>query len=501
MSIEATRALDNARLSKEHWRVWALSAMGIFLDGFDLFIIAIALPFINQQFSPSDHLQGLIVSAAPFGCILGATVFGRMTDKLGRKILLLLNILFFVIFAACTAFAWDVSSLILFRFLLGIGIGADYPVSSTYIVENMPKRLRGKMLVSGFGFQALGMLAAAATGLIIILVHPEVNAWRIMLGIAVIPAIIIMLLRLTLPESTRWLIHKGDLEKASAAASKMTGKKIKIDAIAASSEASFVDLFTPRYLKRTILTAGSWFIMDIVFYGINFFLPIILATLAFSHHTDYITKDIASIKGDAFTDIFLVVGIFVAILLVDTWGRIKLQSVGFIGMAVGFFLIASAHFFGGSGDTAYIVVLFAGFILFNLMVNMGPNPITFLLPAELFPTHIRATGHGFASACGKIGAALGGIGVPVLMIAIGIPETMAVAGILCLLGFILTAVLGYETKGKSLDDISGLQKTMTDAEVALLNVQRDIQKLNHDIKHVETALTKAIDKMRNMQQP
>jgi MFS family permease len=501
MSVQATRALDNARLSKEHWRVWVLSAMGIFLDGFDLFIIGIALPFINQEFSPSHNLQGFIVAAAPLGCILGATIFGRMTDKLGRKILLLLNILFFVVFAACTAFAWDVSSLILFRFLLGIGIGADYPVSSTYIVENMPKRLRGKMMVSGFGFQALGMITAAITGLVIILIHPEVNAWRIMLGIAVVPAIFIMLMRLTLPESTRWLIHKGDLEKASAAASKMTGKNIKIDAIEASSEASFVDLFMPRYIKRTILTAGSWFIMDVVFYGINFFLPIILGYMAFAGHAGFAAKDIAAIKGDAFTDIFLVIGIFVAIMLVDTWGRVKLQAVGFIGMAVGFFLVASAHFFGADGDTAYIVILFAGFILFNLMVNMGPNPITFLLPAELFPTHIRATGHGFASACGKVGAVVGGILVPVLIFSIGIPETMLLAGILCLVGFLLTAMLGYETKGKSLDQISNLQKTMTDAEVALLNVQRDIQKLNTDMKHVEAALTKAIERMRNMQQP
>lgn len=497
-AIDARQALDEAKLSKEHWRVWSLSAMGIFLDGFDLFIIAIALPFIIQQYHPSHALSGLIVSAAPLGCILGATVFGRLTDHVGRKVILLLNVLFFVIFAGATAFSWNIGSLIIFRFLLGIGIGADYPVSSTYIIENMPKRIRGKMLVGGFGFQALGVLAAAATGLILIHIHPEINVWRWMLGIAVIPATIILLLRFTLPESTRWLIHKGDHAKATQVANRMTGRKIKIEALEAAEESSFLDLFTPRYAKRTIITSGTWFIMDVAFYGVNFFVPIILATLAFSSHGDFISRDIAATKGAALLDTSLVLGILLAIFLVEKWGRIKLQSVGFFGMAIGFFMIAASQLFDHS--TTEIVLLFAGFIIFNVTVNMGPNPITFLLPAESFPTHLRATGHGFAAASGKVGAALGGIIIPILISTVHVSMTMVIIGVLCLIGFFLTVMLGYETRGKSLDDIGRVQSTMTDAEVAILNVQRDIQRLTIDIKHVETALTKAIENMRRMQE-
>ncbi len=491
---EALAALDHAKLSKAHWKVWFLSAMGIFLDGFDLFIIAIALPFIMRAFHPSPLMAGLIVSAAPIGCIFGASVFGRLTDRLGRKTILLLDLLFFVIFAGMTAFAWSVTALIVFRFLLGIGIGADYPVSSTYITENMPKKLRGRMLISGFGFQALGLLAAAGVGIAILMLHPDTNAWRWMLGIAVVPAIIILLFRLTLPESTRWLIHKGKQEKAAEVTAKMTGRKIKLDALKASEAASFLDLFKPRYLRRTILTAGSWFIMDVAFYGIKFFIPVILAAMAFTHNGDFISKDITATKGAAFLDIFLVLGIFLAIWLVDRWGRIKLQSIGFLGMAIGFFMIASSAVF--HDHTVHVVMLFAGFILFNLTVNMGPNPITFLLPAELFPTHIRATGHGFAAACGKVGAAFGGILIPYLIATIHIPSTMLVIGIFCLFGFLLTAVMGYETSGKSLDEIGEIQTSMTEAEVALLHVQRDIRRLNNDISRVESALSLAVRALR-----
>ncbi len=491
---EILSALDDAKLSRAHWKVWFLSAMGIFLDGFDLFIIAIALPFIIREFHPSPLVAGLIVSAAPIGCILGASVFGRLTDKLGRKTILLLDLLFFVIFAGMAAFAWSAISLIAFRFLLGIGIGADYPVSSTYITENMPKKLRGRMLISGFGFQALGLLAAAGFGVLILTLRPEVSAWRWMLGISVIPATIILLFRLTLPESTRWLIHQGKQDKAAEVTAKMTGRKIKLDALKAADATSFLDLFKPRYLKRTILTAGSWFIMDIAFYGVKFFIPVILASMAFSHHGDFVSKEITATKGAAFLDIFLIVGIILAIWLADRWGRIKLQSIGFLGMTVGFFVIAASTLF--HYPSVHFIMLFAGFILFNVAVNMGPNPITYLLPAELFPTHIRATGHGFAAACGKVGAAFGGILIPYLIATIHIPATMLVIGIFCLFGFLMTAVMGYETAGKSLDDIGKIQTTMTEAEVALLHVQRDIRRLNNDISRVESALSLAVNALR-----
>jgi MFS family permease len=495
-AASATQAMDNATLSRTHWKVWFLSAMGIFLDGFDLFIIAVALPLLAAKFNTTPAELGLIGASAPIGCILGATVFGRFTDKLGRRMILLVDLLFFVVFAGMSALAWSVESLIFFRFLLGIGIGADYPVSSTYITENMPVRLRGRMLVSGFGFQALGALAGAVIGAIILKLDPQIDAWRWVLGIAVFPAIIILLFRLTLPESPRWLIHKGRHEEASAVASKMTGKQINIEAVAVSSKSSSWDLFSRRYIKRTILTSLSWFLMDIAFYGVGFFTTIILAAMAFTTQGDFITRATTATHGAAILDIFLVVGIILAILLVDKWGRVKLQALGFFGMAIGLFILAASALLANS--PAHLVLVFAGFILFNIMTNMGPNPTTFLLPAELFPTHLRATGHGFASACGKVGAAVGIFFLPVLKALIGLPYTIVILAFACLAGFVLTAALGYETKNKSLDEMERIETEMNSAEISLLHVQDDIKRLSVDLKRAEGALHTALQEIKRL---
>ena len=157
--IALHQALDEAPLSRLHWKIWFLSAMGIFLDGFDLFIIGVALPLISASMDADPWTVGLIGAAAPLGAMVGAFTLGPLTDRFGRKSMYLVDLFIFLVFTALSALAWGPLSLMTFRFLLGVGIGADYPISSSYIVEFMPARLRGKMLIGGFSFQAAGALA------------------------------------------------------------------------------------------------------------------------------------------------------------------------------------------------------------------------------------------------------------------------------------------------------------------------------------------------------
>ncbi len=118
------RAMDGSALSPLHWKIWGLSAMGIFLDGFDLFIIGVALPIIVKDMHPSPAMQGLIAAAAVVGAMIGAFIGGRLTDRFGRKAIYLIDLGFFIIFSVASAFAWDAWSLLILRFLLGIGVGA-----------------------------------------------------------------------------------------------------------------------------------------------------------------------------------------------------------------------------------------------------------------------------------------------------------------------------------------------------------------------------------------
>ncbi|MFZ9034845.1 MAG: MFS transporter [Francisellaceae bacterium] len=443
------------KFTRHHFKIWFLSAMGVFMDGFDLFIIAVAIPLIAHQcisdpaFAGHFYggsgtelatLLGLIGAATPIGAIFGAAIFGRFTDKLGRKAILILSIVFFVIFTAASAIAWGPISLIVFRFLLGIGIGADYPTGSTYVSETMPEHLKGKMLIGSFSFQAIGAISGAILGLIILVTYPETSSWRWMLGAGVIPAVIVLFLRMSLPESPKWLAEKAAAATRPSIAQSATKENIE--------KTSFLSLFNKKYARRTVLTSTSWFLMDVSLYGVGFFTPLILAGFG-SQNSDFIAQDIFATSSAIALDMFLIIGFIMALILVDRIGRIRLQKIGFLGMSAGLLLLAISTVYAGTIAT---ILLFAGFILFNIMVNCGPNPTTYMLPAEVFPTKIRATGHGFASCCGKTGAAVGIFILPVLKASWGLGPTMVVICITAFSGFIITALLGIETKGKTYEE-------------------------------------------------
>jgi MFS family permease len=461
---QLTEILDNAHMRPIHWRIWFLSAMGIFLDGFDLFIIGVAMPLISLTFKTTPHVVGLIGSAALIGAVFGAMIGGFLTDRFGRKLLYVFDIFVVVILCAFSAFSWSSLSLIVFRFLLGIGIGADYPICATYISAFMPKRLRGRMLIGAFSFQALGMFAAALVGLVILKIYPSEQAWRFMLGFATIPAVIIMLLRFTVPESARWCLEKGRHTQAAHIIGKMVPhKRDEIHALAAEAHRFYADiktkehqlasLFKPRYIRNTVLSSVPWFLMDIATYGIGIFTPIILGAMAFSGHgLNTIASDFKATEGAAFLDIFLALGFLLNILLIEKWGRIKLQLFGFGGMAIGLLVLAVSSILP-AGHALSMFLLFSGFTIFNLLMNMGPNATTFILPAELYPTKMRATGHGFAAAIGKIGAAVGIFLLPVTKAHFGLTFTLIMLAIFCVLAFMVTLVLRVETKGKSLEEL------------------------------------------------
>ena len=210
-------------------------------------------------------------------------------------------------------------------------------------------------------------------------------------------------------------------------------------------------LFSREYIRRTILATVPWFLMDIGLYGIGVFTPTILAVMAFTGHGSFIHKDILSTQGAVFLDIFLVVGFALSILLIERWGRIRLQWLGFLGMTVAMVLLALVGVPKGASEGT-VALVFIGFALFNLMVNMGPNATTWILPTEVFPTSLRASGHGLAAASGKFGAAIGIFLLPVIEKNLGIGWTLAMVAIASFLGLLITWFFGVETRGQSLEE-------------------------------------------------
>ena len=396
---------------------------------------------------------------------------GRLADIWGRKRFYVLNALIVAVFSLLAGLSTNLYALIIFQFCLGIGIGADYPICASYVSEFMPSRIRGRMLISAFSFQAIGMFAAAFVGFIILTIDPKVNAWHWMLAIGALPAAVLCILRMTVPESPRWCIENG--QKASAirtisqlshkskkAIYKMVQKEEKKLIKLPEKALPFSSLFRKEYLRQTILASVPWFLMDIATYGVGIFTPTIIATVLSGKGTDFISEDIVSIEGAAIIDIFLFLGLLTNILLVEKLGRIKLQLTGFIGMTVGLLVISFATCLTGTGSL-YMYLMFIGFIIYNFLMNMGPNATTFILPAELFPTKLRATAHGFSASFAKVGALLGIFFLPTVMNTFGIFITMLCMSIIAFLGFILTFIFKVETKGKSLEELSHLEAERT----------------------------------------
>ncbi len=330
----------------------------------------------------------------------------------------------------------------------------------------LPTRARGRWLVGAFSLQAAGILLGAVVGVIVLLILPDVSSWRIMLGFGVVPALVIIWLRRSVPESPRWLAQNGREEEATEVTESLVGHPVVVtDADRRKGPVvpeGFKALFQPALfrrgmIRRTIFTSVPWFLMDIATYGVGIFTPTLLAALALAGpNATFLSDDIASTKGTAALDIFLVFGFLTAIYLVDRWGRIPLQLTGFAMMTVGLCILGYADALPGGGDSN-LGLVFLGFILFNFFMNAGPNATTYALPAEVFPCELKAAGHGFAAGMAKFGAALGVFLFPILQGDIGTSALLFIVAGICLLGLTITYALRIEPKGRSLDDVSGRQ--------------------------------------------
>ena len=463
-AISLGKALDNARMTRLHRRFWLLAGLGIMLDGFDFFIIGVANPLIAEDFGASAWQKGLVSSAAIVGAIFGAAVLGPLGDKLGRRKIFKFDLVMFVVFSIACMVSPDLWTLIASRFLLGIAIGLDYPIAASYLAEILPKANRGRWLVSAFSLQAVGMLLGALVGVAVLLVLPEVNSWRWMLGLGVVPALIIIILRRGTPESPRWLAQNGHEAEAVAITEQLTGVEVTVtdkdrerrEESGEGIQALFQPaLFSNELRRRTIFTSVPWFLMDIAMYGVGIFTPTLLAALAIAGpDATFIADDIASTEGTAFLDVFLVLGFVTAILLVERVGRVPLQISGFVMMSVGLLVLGYTSGLPGGGDE-HLALVFLGFALFNFFQNAGPNATTYALPAEVFPSDVRAAGHGFAAGMAKLGAAIGTFTFPLLMDAIGESSLLYLLAGVCLLALVVTVIFRIEPKGKSLDELSG----------------------------------------------
>jgi len=367
--------------------------------------------------------------------------------------------LFLLVVAVSPTYAWLVIGL----FGVGLALGCDYPTAHLVISESIPSALRGRLVLSAFGFQAVGALTGTALGYMVLSLHPEIQAWRWMYASAIVPALIVVVGRFYITESAPWLIAQGEIGKAQHEAKRLLARSPlypKTITLAApephkgAAKSGYGALLAPKVRRATVLGSVPWFLQDLSTYGIGIFTPTLLAA-TFGHVSEHphslavlIHGDILAAKGAAFVDALLIVGIIAAALLADTVGRIRLQIAGFIGCAAGLSIAALSGAFAGSERT---LLIFAGFMLFNFMTNLGPNAQTYLLAGEVFPTRIRGKGAGVAAAVAKTGAVLTAFWFPILIADIGTSTVLCGLVVASLAGAVVTHLFRIETTGVSLE--------------------------------------------------
>jgi MFS transporter, putative metabolite transport protein len=221
------------------------------------------------------------------------------------------------------------------------------------------------------------------------------------------------------------------------------GNQSLTTSVASARSPGIAILFSRAYRARTVLVAVPWFLMDIATYGVGLFTPIILGAIEVAGKTGgVIANDFAAAKGSGAIDLFLLFGFLFGIWAVPKFGRIRMQAIGFASMAFGMLLLMIAVCLANS--SLRIPLVFTGFILFNLLMNAGPNSTTFTLAPILFPTQLRATASGFAAGVAKIGATFGVFVLPILKGKFGVPAVLGMVVAVSVLGLVVTLVFGRE---------------------------------------------------------
>jgi PHS family inorganic phosphate transporter-like MFS transporter len=418
---------DNARFSSFHLRMIITAGTGFFTDAYDLFIIgvvtALLTPIWHLSTSQIAILNGASLAAAAFG----AVIYGILSDKFGRKRMYGTEMIILFFGALISAFAKNFTWLLISRIIVGFGIGGDYPSSAVVASESAGKHHRGFLVLLVFAMQAVGLIIGPLLASLLLALHIQPQlVWRLLLGFGAIPAAGVIYLRRTIKESARYLLNKKSPVEVSRTVAELSGVHEQPEIMFEKQS-----LLSGKWLKCLIGTAGAWFCMDIAFYGCGVSNTMILKAIdpdsTLLSHT---------LIGALIFLVFAVPGYFLAARRVDKIGRKILQNRGFVMMIICYGIIALVP------NVTKILPLFV--IIYGLsyfFVNFGPNATTFLIPSEVFPTSIRAKGHGISAAIAKIGAFIGAFFLPGMLAAKGLSFTLGMMAIVCIAGIGFTLLL------------------------------------------------------------
>ena len=434
--------LDVLPFTRRHLRLLTGSGVGWALDAMDVGLISFIIAALSQQWDLTKGEAGWIASLGFVGMAVGATLGGLLADRFGRRQVFALTLLIYGVATGASALVGGVAALLVLRFFVGLGLGAELPVASTYVSEFAPARIRGRLIVILEAFWAVGWTASALIGFFVI---PASEAgWRWAFALGAIPAVYALVVRWGLPESPRWLASRGRIAEADrivAAFEADAGveytpplrKEPASRAIASTARARLATLWNAEFRVRTACLWLVWLAVNFAYYGAFIWIPSILVDAGFD-----------LVRSFGFTLIITLAqlpGYAVAAWLIEVWGRRITLSVFLLGATV------SAVVFG----TATTVPMIIGAGMALSFFTLGAWGALYAVTPEIYPTSLRGTGAGWAAGVGRIASIVAPLAVPVLLVAGGAPLLFVVFAA-CFLVAAAAAWGLVDRSGAALDD-------------------------------------------------
>lgn len=396
-----TRADRLGRLpyTRKHTRLLLGSGTGWALDAMDVGLISFVLVVLTQQWDLSTAQRSWVVTVGFIGMAIGATVGGRLSDRVGRRTVFALTLLVYGLATGASALAGGLAVFLVLRFLVGLGLGAELPVASTLVSELSPTRIRGRLVVVLESFWALGWVLAAVIGFFV--VPRGEDGWRWGLALGLLPALYAVVVRFGLPESVHFLERRGRHDEAERVVRDFEESAgvpaVPSAQIPAAPAASPRELWSPGYARRTTGIWLVWFCVNFAYYGAFIWLPSLLVARGFDITTSFqytLIITLAQLPGYA-----------VAAVLVERVGRRATLAVFLVGSAI------SAALFGQAGTETSIVLAGCALSFFNL----GAWGALYAITPEIYPTLLRGTGAGAAAGFGRVASVLAPLTVPFLL--------------------------------------------------------------------------------------
>jgi putative MFS transporter len=394
-----SQRLDRLPFTARHRRLVLVSGAGWALDAMDVGLISFVMAALAVQWALTPTELSWVASVGFVGMALGASLGGLLADRIGRRQVFATTLLVYGLATGAAALSWSLASLIVLRFVIGLGLGAELPVASTLVSEFAPARIRGRVVVALEAFWAVGWLLAAVIGYLVV---PRADdGWRWALAIGMLPALYSAVVRRTVPESVRFLERRGDTAEAERIVrdfESSAGVAPEVSPPAVSTGAPTPRLlWTARLRGRTAALWTVWFCVNFSYYGAFLWLPTLLVASGFS-----------LVRSFGFTLVITlaqVPGYAAAAYLIERWGRRPTLAAFLAGSAVG------AAAFGAAGSEA--AILTAGMVL--SFFNLGAWGALYAVTPEVYPTLLRGTGAGSAAGFGRIASILAPLSVPPLL--------------------------------------------------------------------------------------